>query len=141
MAGGAPIFCPLRTAASAQASAAPATANEVFALDLEEFESKITPKTKAFILNTPHNPTGKMFTRRELEGIAAIVRKYPHLTVIADEVYEHIVFDDDDNNNNEGHLSFATIPGMFGQTLTLSSAGKTFSMTGWKVSFSSIQKN
>jgi len=124
MAGGRPVFVPLRPTGDRHEGA-----SKVFTLDLNELEAAVTDKTKVLLLNSPHNPTGKMFSRSEMEGIAKIVRKHPQLTVISDEVYEHIVFDAE----NEPHLSFATIPGMFEQTLTLSSSGKTFSCTGWKV--------
>jgi len=140
MAGGVPVYVPLRPSSSSAATtvvpdgdggAAGSNngSSQVFALDLSELENAITDRTKVLLLNTPHNPTGKMFSRRELEGIADIVHKFPNLTVISDEVYEHIVFDEDE----EPHVSMASIPGMFDRTLTLSSAGKTFSATGWKV--------
>lgn len=105
------------------------TANEAFILDMEELEAAITEKTRAFILNSPQNPTGKMFSKQELTQIAEIMKRHPQITVLADEVYEHIVFD----VVNSPHISFATIPGMYDRTLTLSSSGKTFSATGWKV--------
>lgn len=124
MAGGTPIHVPLRPNPDGGDSA-----SQVFTLDLNELEAAITPQTKVLLLNTPHNPTGKMFSRTELEGIAEIVQRHPQLTVISDEVYEHIVFDPE----TEPHISMASIPGMFDRTLTLSSSGKTFSCTGWKV--------
>jgi aspartate/methionine/tyrosine aminotransferase len=121
MAGGKAVYVPLRPCSGAPG------ASDYFQLDLEEFERAITPRTKAFILNTPHNPTGKIFSQTELEGIAAIVRKHPRITVLADEVYEHLVFD----KIKEPHIPMASL--LWDQTLTLSSAGKTFSCTGWKV--------
>jgi Aspartate/tyrosine/aromatic aminotransferase len=105
------------------------TANQVFQLNMEELENAITDKTRAFILNSPHNPTGKMFTREEMLQMAEIMKRHPQVTIIADEVYEHIVFDEE----KSPHISFATMPGMYDRTLTLSSSGKTFSATGWKV--------
>lgn len=130
MAGGRPKFVPLRpTTRDGAGSTAAAGASKAFTLDLQELESAITDRTKVLLLNTPHNPTGKMFSREELEGIAEVVQNHPHLTVISDEVYEHIVFDP----AKEPHVSMASIHGMFDRTLSLSSAGKTFSCTGWKV--------
>lgn len=120
MAGAKPVFVPLRPTGDVREGA-----SKVFTLDLNELEAAITENTKVILLNTPHNPTGKMFSRQELQGIAAIVKKHPALTVISDEVYEHIVFDPE----NEPHISIASLPGMFDQTLTLSSSGKTFSCT------------
>eukprot|EP01112_Ceratiomyxa_fruticulosa_P021078 TRINITY_DN7335_c0_g1_i1.p1 TRINITY_DN7335_c0_g1~~TRINITY_DN7335_c0_g1_i1.p1 ORF type:complete len:485 (-),score=96.92 TRINITY_DN7335_c0_g1_i1:157-1449(-) len=96
-------------------------------LDLDELKSLITHKTRLLIINTPHNPTGKVFTQKELEDIAEIVRPYPHLVVLSDEVYEWMTYDD------AVHFRFATIPGMWERTLTLGSAGKMFSVTGWKI--------
>ena len=127
MAGGLPIFVPLRSIEVE--SEEKRTANNVFQLDFEELESAITDKTRVLILNTPHNPTGKIFSREEMMKLADIIQRYPQVTVISDEVYEHIIFDQE----KSPHISFATIPGMWERTLTLSSSGKTFSATGWKV--------
>lgn len=95
--------------------------------DINAFRAAFTPQTRMLILNTPHNPTGKVFTRSELEQIAEVVRAHPNVVVVADEVYEHLIF------SGAEHVRFATLPGMWDQTLTVSSAGKTFSATGWKV--------
>ena len=127
MAGGKCKFIPLRSKSSDNNSEK--SANEFFNLDMDELENAITDKTKAFILNTPHNPTGKMFTKEEMEKIAEVMKRHPQVVIIADEVYEHIVFDEE----TSPHISFATIDGMFDRTLTLSSSGKTFSNTGWKI--------
>jgi N-succinyldiaminopimelate aminotransferase len=94
--------------------------------DAAELAAAITPRTKAILLNSPHNPTGKVFTPEELEVIAAAARGRD-LIVIADEVYEHLIFD------GRAHLPIATLPGMRERTVTISSAGKTFSVTGWKI--------
>lgn len=96
-----------------------------FAYDPAELERAVTPKTRAIVLNTPHNPTGKVFSRAELEHLAGLARDHD-LLVISDEVYEHMVFDGE-------HLPIATLPGMWERTVTISSTGKTFSFTGWKV--------
>jgi aspartate/methionine/tyrosine aminotransferase len=124
MAGAKPVFVPLRPTGKASEGA-----SKMFTLDLDELEAAITDKTRVLLINTPHNPTGKMFSMQELQGIAAIVQRHPAVTIISDEVYEHIVFDPE----NEPHISMASLPGMFDRTLTLSSSGKTFSCTGWKV--------
>lgn len=97
-----------------------------FAVDFEAVEQAITPRTKLLLLNTPHNPTGKVFTRDELESFAALARRHD-LIVISDEVYEHLVFD------GREHLPIATLEGMRDRTLTVSTFGKTFAMTGWKI--------
>ena len=98
-------------------------------LDLSELEAALTEKTKLLVLNTPHNPTGKVFSVDELDGIASIVERFPNLVVLSDEVYEAMVYDDLE------HVHFASRPGMFDRTLTVFSAGKTFSATGWRVGY------
>ncbi|MFO0857420.1 MAG: aminotransferase class I/II-fold pyridoxal phosphate-dependent enzyme [Phycisphaerales bacterium] len=92
--------------------------------------SKTTPKVRAIILNTPHNPTGKVFTRSELELIAKLCVEHD-VVCISDEVYEHLTYEP-----SLPHLSIATFPGMKERTITLSSLGKSFSLTGWKVGWS-----
>jgi len=110
----------------------PPTAEQVaagrtgFQFDLDELRAAVTPKTKALLLNTPHNPTGKVFTRTELMQIAEVALDH-NLLVISDEVYEHLTFDD------AKHIPIASLPGMADRTITISSGGKTFSFTGWKV--------
>jgi N-succinyldiaminopimelate aminotransferase len=85
----------------------------------------VTPRTRLVLLNSPHNPTGKVFSRDELEVIARACVEHD-LLAVTDEVYEHLVFDGE-------HLPLATFPGMRDRTVTISSGGKTFSCTGWKV--------
>ncbi|MCA9693789.1 MAG: aminotransferase class I/II-fold pyridoxal phosphate-dependent enzyme [Myxococcales bacterium] len=96
-----------------------------FRFDKAALRAAITPKTRAILLNTPHNPTGKVFTRAELEFIAALCCERD-LLAITDEVYEHIVFDGE-------HAPLSSLPGMRARTVQISSAGKSFSFTGWKV--------
>jgi N-succinyldiaminopimelate aminotransferase len=96
------------------------------ALDVDVLRAACTDKTKLILLNTPHNPTGKVFTREELTAIASIAVE-KNVLVVADEVYEHLTFD------GAVHIPIATLPGMRERTITLSSAGKTFSYTGWKI--------
>lgn len=115
MAGGVPRYVPLRP-----------DVNGEWVLDLDEVRRAITPRTRMLILNTPHNPTGKVFTREELEGLAAIAQEYD-LIVLSDEVYDYLTFD------GYTHVRIATLPGMWERTLTLGSAGKMFGVTGWKV--------
>ncbi|KAL5076614.1 hypothetical protein RYX36_015598 [Vicia faba] len=96
-----------------------------FALPIEELKSTISKNTRAILLNTPHNPTGKMFTREELNTIASLCIENDVL-VFSDEVYDKLAFDLE-------HISIASLPGMFERTVTMNSLGKTFSLTGWKV--------
>lgn len=97
-----------------------------FALDADELEALVTPKTRAIVINTPHNPTGRVFTTGELAAVAACAQKHD-LWVISDEVYEHLTYD------GHRHIPIASLDGMRERTLTISSAGKTFSFTGWKI--------
>jgi aspartate/methionine/tyrosine aminotransferase len=96
--------------------------------DREELVATFGPRTRILLLNTPHNPTGKVFSQRELEVIAELCQRWD-VAAITDEVYERILFD------GAVHVPLATIPGMAERTLTINSTGKTFSMTGWKVGY------
>jgi N-succinyldiaminopimelate aminotransferase len=100
-----------------------------FRLDAAALEAAVTARTKLILLNTPHNPTGTVLTRTELAAVAAVAVERD-LLVVTDEVYEHLTF-------GEPHVPLATLPGMFERTVTISSAGKTFSLTGWKVGWAS----
>ena len=97
-----------------------------FALDLAELEAAFTPRTKVLLVNSPHNPTGTVLDRDELAAIARLAVAHDVL-VICDEVYEHLIFDDAE------HLPLAAFPGMRERTIRISSSGKTFSATGWKI--------
>ena len=97
---------------------------------MDALRAAVGPRTRAMLLNTPHNPTGTVLTRAELQAVADVAIEHD-LVVITDEVYEHLVFDD--ATSTEGHVPLATLPGMWERTLTLSSAGKSYSFTGWKV--------
>ena len=112
MAGAVPRYCTLRF--------------PEFILDLEELRGLFSERTRMLLLNTPHNPTGKVFRRAELEAIAALCREHD-VIVLSDEVYEALTFD------GVPHVPMATLPGMRERTITASSAGKTFSFTGWKI--------
>lgn len=96
-----------------------------FALDVAALDLAVTDRTRLILVNTPHNPTGTVLTRLELEAIAAAARRSGAI-VVTDEVYEHLTYGAD-------HVPIATLPGMAERTLTISSAGKTFSFTGWKI--------
>ena len=97
-----------------------------YVLDLDELRAAVTDRTRLILLNTPHNPTGTVLTRDELTAVAELAAERD-LLVVTDEVYEHLVFDDAE------HIPIATLPGMRDRTVTIGSAGKTFSFTGWKV--------
>ena len=112
MAGVAPRYVPLR--------------GDDWSFDADELAKAFNSRTKAIVINTPHNPTGKVFSRDELRTIAELCQKH-NVVAITDEVYEHILYDD------TSHVRLATLPGMAERTLTISSLGKTFSVTGWKI--------
>ncbi|MEU7046936.1 pyridoxal phosphate-dependent aminotransferase [Streptomyces eurythermus] len=97
-----------------------------FRLDLDELRAAVTDRTRLLLVNTPHNPTGTVLTRAELAAVAELAVERD-LLVVTDEVYEHLVFDDAE------HLPLATFPGMRERTVSIGSAGKTYSFTGWKV--------
>lgn len=97
-----------------------------YRLDVGRLRDAVNPRTRFVLLNSPHNPTGTVLTREELQAVADLAIAHD-LVVITDEVYEHLVFDD------HRHVPIASLPGMAERTLTLSSAGKSWSVTGWKV--------
>lgn len=126
MAGGNPVLIPLRLKSS---SAATSVSSADWVLDQEELASKFNSKTKAIIINTPNNPIGKIFSRSELQAIADLCIKHDTLC-FSDEVYEWLVY------KGHEHVKIATLPGMWDRTITIGSAGKTFSVTGWKLGWS-----
>ncbi|PYN30255.1 MAG: aminotransferase [Candidatus Rokuibacteriota bacterium] len=99
-----------------------------FAFDPDRLTKAVTPRTRAIILNSPNNPTGKVFSRAELETIATLCREH-NLLAITDEIYEHIVYD------GLGHTPIATLPGMAERTVTISGISKSYSVTGWRVGY------
>ncbi|XP_055455759.1 kynurenine--oxoglutarate transaminase 1 isoform X2 [Psammomys obesus] len=123
MAGGHPVFVPLRQSPAPKGQL---ESSNDWQLDPTELASKFTPRTKALVLNTPNNPLGKVFSKMELELVADLCQQHDVLC-ISDEVYQWLVYD------GHQHVSIASLPDMWGRTLTIGSAGKTFSATGWKV--------
>jgi aspartate/methionine/tyrosine aminotransferase len=99
-----------------------------WSFDIEGAAAAFGPRTRVLLLNTPHNPTGKVFTKAELEVLADLCRQWD-VVALTDEVYDRIVFGD------SRHVPLATLPGMWERTLTINSTGKTFSMTGWKIGY------
>ncbi|KAK7695499.1 hypothetical protein QCA50_000135 [Cerrena zonata] len=119
--GGKPVYVPLHPKLSADK-----ISSDDWKIDFDELRRAITPRSKMIIINTPHNPVGKVFTRKELESIAALAEEF-NLLVMCDEVYETLVYD------KKEHVRFATLPGMWDRTVTVGSAGKMFAATGWRV--------
>ncbi len=97
-----------------------------YRLDVDALEAAVTDRTTTILLNTPHNPTGVVLDRAELEAVARVAQEHD-LLVVTDEVYEHLLYD------GREHVPICTLPGMWDRTVSISSAGKTFSFTGWKV--------
>ncbi|HET9869813.1 MAG TPA: aminotransferase class I/II-fold pyridoxal phosphate-dependent enzyme, partial [bacterium] len=106
----------------------PASDQEDWTFQEEELAAAFNDKTKVIVINTPHNPTGKIFRKKELEFIAALCQKWDVLAV-TDEIYEHILYD------GETHACLASLPGMADRTITVNGASKTFSVTGWRVGY------
>ena len=129
-----PKFITLGSAVGEEANSR-ATETDPWAVDVKSLERAITDKTKILLLNSPHNPTGKVFSLEELKAIAEVVEKYPNLVVVSDEVYKFSIYDaaEAGDSTARGHYHFARLPGMWDRTVTLSSAGKTFSATGWQI--------
>ncbi|QBJ97333.1 putative succinyldiaminopimelate transaminase DapC [Rhodococcus sp. ABRD24] len=100
-------------------------AGDAYTLDLDALRAAITPNTRMLVINSPHNPTGTVFTAAELTAVAGLACEHD-LLVLSDEVYEHLVFD------GRAHTPMAARPGMYERTVTVSSAAKTFNVTGWK---------
>ncbi|XP_059213493.1 kynurenine--oxoglutarate transaminase 1-like isoform X2 [Centropristis striata] len=121
MVGGKAVYVPLRPGSSVLFSAD-------WVLSADELASKFTPRTKAVVINTPNNPLGKVYKTEELQMIADLCIKHDVLC-ISDEVYEWLTYD------GNKHVKIASLPGMWERTVTIGSAGKTFSATGWKVGF------
>ena len=99
-----------------------------FKVDAEEIEKAISDKTKMIIINSPNNPSGSIFNFEELNKIASVLRKYPEIFVLSDEIYEHI-------NYGVKHVSFASIAGMYERTITVNGIAKAFAMTGWRIGY------
>ncbi|AYW37050.1 pyridoxal phosphate-dependent aminotransferase [Capnocytophaga canimorsus] len=99
-----------------------------FKITPQQLEAAITPKTKMIWFSSPCNPTGSVYSREELEGLAVVLRKHPNIFIVSDEIYEHINF-------TERHVSIAEIDGMFERTITVNGVSKAFAMTGWRIGY------
>ncbi len=106
----------------------PLSESRGFAFDPAELAARIGPKTKLLILNTPHNPTGGLLARADLEAIAQVLRAHPQVWIFADEIYSKLVYDGE-------FSSIASLPGMRERTIISDGASKTYAMTGWRIGF------
>lgn len=99
-----------------------------YELDLDRLRAALSKKTRAILLNTPHNPTGRVFTRAEMEGVAALCREF-NAVCVTDEIYDHILYDE------RKHVPMATLEGMYERTITIGGLGKSFALTGWRLGY------
>jgi len=106
----------------------PSTVEQDFKITADQVEAAITPRTKAFLFSSPCNPSGSVYSLAELESLADVFRKYPHITVISDEIYEHIRYNGD-------HYSIAALPDMQSRTVVVNGLSKGFAMTGWRLGY------
>ncbi|MEG1528066.1 MAG: pyridoxal phosphate-dependent aminotransferase [Clostridia bacterium] len=104
-------------------------AENEFIVNPSDLEKAITSKTKALILNSPSNPTGAVYSREQLESIAAVLRRHPNIWVVADEIYEKLVYD------GNKHVSIASLDGMYDRTIVINGMSKAYAMTGWRIGF------
>jgi len=125
---GFPIYESQIRANGAVPVALPLRESRRFAFDPAELAARISPRTKLLILNTPHNPTGGLLTRADLEAIAAVLARHPQVWVYADEIYSRLVYDGE-------FFSIAALPGMQERTIISDGASKTYAMTGWRIGF------
>jgi aspartate aminotransferase len=106
----------------------PTTIEHHFKITPKQLEAAITPKTKLLLYSSPCNPTGSVYSKEELEDLAEVLKKYPHIYVVSDEIYEHINF-------TKSHVSMAAIEEMYERTITVNGVSKTFAMTGWRIGY------
>jgi len=125
-----PIYESMISFSGAKAVPVPLREELGFRLDINELESKITPRTKLLIINSPHNPTGGVLEKDDICAIADLARRHD-IVVLSDEVYEHIIYEGE-------HYSIASVPGMLDRTILLSGFSKTFAMTGWRLGYAAL---
>ncbi|MEE9362901.1 MAG: pyridoxal phosphate-dependent aminotransferase [Cellulophaga sp.] len=106
----------------------PTSIDSDFKMTPKQLEAAITPKTKMMWFSSPCNPSGSVYSKEELEGLAVVLRKYPNIFIVSDEIYEHINF-------TSGHISIASIEGMYDRTITVNGVSKAFAMTGWRIGY------
>ena len=114
--------------AGANPVALPTTVEQDYRVDAAALEEAITPNTRIFILCSPSNPTGSVYSKEELEAIAEVMRRHEHVYILSDEIYEYVLFD-------ASHTSFASLPGMKERTITVNGFSKGFAMTGWRLGY------
>jgi aspartate aminotransferase len=106
----------------------PTSIESDFKITPDQLREAITPRTKMIWYSSPCNPSGSVYSREELEGLAKVLKEHPHILVVSDEIYEHINF-------RSAHASMAGIPGMYERTVTVNGVSKAFAMTGWRIGY------
>jgi aspartate/methionine/tyrosine aminotransferase len=114
--------------AGATPVALPTTVENHYRVTPADLEAAITPNTRLFIMCSPSNPTGSVYSREELEALAEVLRRHPHVYILSDELYEHVIFDAE-------HVSFASLEGMRDRTITINGLSKAYAMTGWRLGY------
>ena len=121
-------YSAIATLAEAKSVIIPSTIENDFKISPEQLEGSINSKTKLVMFNSPNNPSGTIYTKKELEAMGEILKKYPNVYVLSDEIYEHI-------NYGTPHFSIAGIPELYDRTITVNGVAKAFAMTGWRIGY------
>ena len=121
-------YSAIATLAEAKSVIIPSTIENDFKISPEQLEGSINSKTKLVMFNSPNNPSGTIYTKKELEAMGEILKKYPDVYILSDEIYEHI-------NYGTPHFSIAGIPGLYDRTITVNGVAKAFAMTGWRIGY------
>ena len=121
-------YSAITTLAEANYTVIPSTIESDFKITPDQLESYITPKTKLVIFNSPNNPSGSIYTEEEYRELAKVLKKYPDIFILSDEIYEHI-------NYGIKHFSIASIPELYNRTITVNGVAKAFAMTGWRIGY------
>ena len=121
-------YSAIATLAEAKSVIIPSTIENDFKISPEQLERSINSKTKLVMFNSPNNPSGTIYTKKELEAMGEILKKYPNVYILSDEIYEHI-------NYGTPHFSIAGIPELYDRTITVNGVAKAFAMTGWRIGY------
>jgi len=121
-------YSAIATLSEAKSVIIPSTIENDFKISPEQLEGSINSKTKLVMFNSPNNPSGTIYTKKELEAMGEILKKYPDVYILSDEIYEHI-------NYGTPHFSIAEIPDLYDRTITVNGVAKAFAMTGWRIGY------
>ena len=121
-------YSAIATLAESKSIIIPSSIENDFKITPEQLEAAITPKTKLVMFNSPNNPSGTIYTKEEYSALGAVLKKYPNIYILSDEIYEHI-------NYGTPHFSIASISGLYDRTITVNGVAKAFAMTGWRIGY------